>query len=152
MIQSANDKNFDDEDSVDGNRPSSASSTSSKAPPSSRRNVGMGPTRRLGSSTLGSKSSAAKEGAGAVDEEDFIKAFDDVPVVQIYSSRDLEESINKIREILSDDKHDWEQRVNALKRLDLYFWLVLPSMITSFNIYVFWTEPLNSLLRICGLR
>ncbi|XP_008577521.1 PREDICTED: CLIP-associating protein 1 isoform X18 [Galeopterus variegatus] len=111
------DKNFDDEDSVDGNRPSSASSTSSKAPPSSRRNVGMGTTRRLGSSSLGSKSSAAKEGAGAVDEEDFIKAFDDVPVVQIYSSRDLEESINKIREILSDDKHDWEQRVNALKKI-----------------------------------
>ncbi|XP_020930833.1 CLIP-associating protein 1 isoform X18 [Phacochoerus africanus] len=117
MVQSANDKNFDDEDSVDGNRPSSASSTSSKAPPSSRRNVGMGTTRRLGSSTVGSKSSAAKEGAGAVDEEDFIKAFDDVPVVQIYSSRDLEESINKIREILSDDKHDWEQRVNALKKI-----------------------------------
>ncbi|XP_053452852.1 CLIP-associating protein 1 isoform X20 [Nycticebus coucang] len=112
MIQSANDKNFEDEDSVDGNRPSSASSTSSKAPPGSRRNVGMGTTRRLGS-----KSSAAKEGAGAVDEEDFIKAFDDVPVVQIYSSRDLEESINKIREILSDDKHDWEQRVNALKKI-----------------------------------
>ncbi|XP_066881933.1 CLIP-associating protein 1 isoform X2 [Kogia breviceps] len=117
MIQSANDKNFDDEDSVDGNRPSSASSTSSKAPASSRRNVGMGTARRLGSSTLGSKSSAAKEGAGAVDEEDFIKAFDDVPVVQIYSSRDLEESVNKIREILSDDKHDWEQRVNALKKI-----------------------------------
>ncbi|XP_070332447.1 CLIP-associating protein 1 isoform X16 [Odocoileus virginianus] len=117
MIQSANDKNFDDEDSVDGNRPSSASSTSSKAPASSRRNVGMGTARRLGSSSLGSKSSAAKEGAGAVDEEDFIKAFDDVPVVQIYSSRDLEESINKIREILSDDKHDWEQRVNALKKI-----------------------------------
>ncbi|XP_040856121.1 CLIP-associating protein 1 isoform X3 [Ochotona curzoniae] len=112
MIQSANDKNFDDEDSVDGNRPSSASSTSSKAPPGSRRNVSTAPTRRLGS-----KSSAAKEGAGAVDEEDFIKAFDDVPVVQIYSSRDLEESINKIREILSDDKHDWEQRVNALKKI-----------------------------------
>lgn len=117
MIQSANDKNFDDEDSVDGNRPSSASSTSSKAPPSSRRNAGMGTTRRLGSSALGSKSSAPKEGAGAVDEEDFIKAFDDVPAVQIYSSRDLEESINKIREILSDDKHDWEQRVNALKKI-----------------------------------
>ncbi|KAM5327410.1 CLIP-associating protein 1 isoform 3-T5 [Glossophaga mutica] len=117
MIQSANDKNFDDEDSVDGNRPSSASSTSSKAPATSRRNVGMGTTRRLGSSSLGSKSSATKEGAGAVDEEDFIKAFDDVPIVQIYSSRDLEESINKIREILSDDKHDWEQRVNALKKI-----------------------------------
>ncbi|XP_037999194.1 CLIP-associating protein 1 isoform X35 [Motacilla alba alba] len=109
-------KIFDDEDSVDGNRPSSASSsTSSKAPANSRR-VGMGTTRRLGSAALGSKSST-KEGAGAVDEEDFIKAFEDVPTVQIYSSRDLEESINKIREILSDDKHDWEQRVSALKKI-----------------------------------
>uniref|UniRef100_A0A7M4DZ04 Cytoplasmic linker associated protein 1 n=1 Tax=Crocodylus porosus TaxID=8502 RepID=A0A7M4DZ04_CROPO len=117
MIQGSGDKNFDDEDSVDGNRPSSASSsTSSKAPSNSRR-VGMGTARRLGSAALGSKSTAAKEGAGAVDEEDFIKAFDDVPMVQIYSSRDLEESINKIREILSDDKHDWEQRVAALKKI-----------------------------------
>ncbi|XP_027735555.1 CLIP-associating protein 1 isoform X9 [Empidonax traillii] len=117
MIQSSGDKLFDDEDSVDGNRPSSASSsTSSKAPANSRR-VGMGTTRRLGSAPLGSKSSTAKEGAGAVDEEDFIKAFEDVPTVQIYSSRDLEESINKIREILSDDKHDWEQRVSALKKI-----------------------------------
>nr|XP_025974234.1 CLIP-associating protein 1 isoform X3 [Dromaius novaehollandiae] len=116
MIQSSSDKNFDDEDSVDGNRPSSASSsTSSKAPSNSRR-VGMGTARRLGSAALGSKSST-KEGAGAVDEEDFIKAFEDVPTVQIYSSRDLEESINKIREILSDDKHDWEQRVSALKKI-----------------------------------
>ncbi|NXY21847.1 CLAP1 protein, partial [Atrichornis clamosus] len=117
MVQSSVDKIFDDEDSVDGNRPSSASSsTSSKAPANSRR-VGMGTTRRLGSAALGSKSSTAKEGAGAVDEEDFIKAFEDVPTVQIYSSRDLEESINKIREILSDDKHDWEQRVSALKKI-----------------------------------
>ncbi|XP_032548446.1 CLIP-associating protein 1 isoform X10 [Chiroxiphia lanceolata] len=117
MIQSSGDKIFDDEDSVDGNRPSSASSsTSSKAPANSRR-VGMGTTRRLGSAPLGAKSSTAKEGAGAVDEEDFIKAFEDVPTVQIYSSRDLEESINKIREILSDDKHDWEQRVSALKKI-----------------------------------
>nr|XP_032605250.1 CLIP-associating protein 1 isoform X42 [Taeniopygia guttata] len=116
MVQTSVDKIFDDEDSVDGNRPSSASSsTSSKAPANSRR-VGMGTTRRLGSAALGSKSST-KEGAGAVDEEDFIKAFEDVPTVQIYSSRDLEESINKIREILSDDKHDWEQRVSALKKI-----------------------------------
>ncbi|NWU41167.1 CLAP1 protein, partial [Hylia prasina] len=117
MVQTSVDKIFDDEDSVDGNRPSSASSsTSSKAPANSRR-VGMGTTRRLGSAALGSKSSSTKEGAGAVDEEDFIKAFEDVPTVQIYSSRDLEESINKIREILSDDKHDWEQRVSALKKI-----------------------------------
>uniref|UniRef100_UPI00398F7253 CLIP-associating protein 1a isoform X6 n=1 Tax=Pristiophorus japonicus TaxID=55135 RepID=UPI00398F7253 len=116
MLSSAADKNFDDEDSVDGNRPSSASSTSSKAP-SSRRPVGVGSSRRPGSSAVGSKSASVKEGAGAVDEDDFIRAFEEVPTVQIFSNRDLEESINKIREILSDDKHDWEQRVTALKKI-----------------------------------
>uniref|UniRef100_A0A8C2PES5 TOG domain-containing protein n=1 Tax=Capra hircus TaxID=9925 RepID=A0A8C2PES5_CAPHI len=107
----SSDKNFDDEDSVDGNRPSSASSTSSKAPAGSRRNVGMGTTRRLGSSSLGSKSSGRTKPkhSAAVSA---VKAD-----AHIYSSRDLEESINKIREILSDDKHDWEQRVNALKKI-----------------------------------
>uniref|UniRef100_A0A8C0E7E9 Cytoplasmic linker associated protein 2 n=1 Tax=Balaenoptera musculus TaxID=9771 RepID=A0A8C0E7E9_BALMU len=48
---------------------------------------------------------------------DFIKAFTDVPSIQIYSSRELEETLNKIREILSDDKHDWDQRANALKKI-----------------------------------
>ncbi|XP_071978159.1 CLIP-associating protein 1 [Engystomops pustulosus] len=118
MIQSSLDKNFDDEDSVDGNRPSSASSTaSSKMPPPARKPVTMGTTRRPGTSAVAPKPGGAKEGAGAVDEEDFIRAFEDVPTVQIYSSRDLEEQINKIREILSDDKHDWEQRITALKKI-----------------------------------
>ncbi|XP_072326562.1 CLIP-associating protein 1a isoform X22 [Scyliorhinus torazame] len=113
-LASTADKNFDDEDSVDGNRPSSASSTSSKAP-SSRRPIGTG--RRPGSAAVGLRSGTVKDGAGAVDEDDFIRAYEEVPTVQIYSNRDLEESINKIREVLSDDKHDWEQRVNALKKI-----------------------------------
>ncbi|XP_041431632.1 CLIP-associating protein 1-A isoform X15 [Xenopus laevis] len=119
MILSASDKNFDDEDSVDGNRPSSASSSaSSKAPQTARRGVSLGTARRPGPSSAAAKTGGtAKEGAGALDEEDFIRAFEDVPNVQIYSSRDLEESLNKIREILSDDKHDWEQRITALKKI-----------------------------------
>nr|XP_028598896.1 CLIP-associating protein 1 isoform X12 [Podarcis muralis] len=117
MIQGSGDKNFDDDDSVDGNRPSSASSSTSSKAPSSSRKSGMSSARRVGTTALVSKAPATKEGAGAVDEEDFIKAFEDVPTVQIYSARDLEESINKIREILSDDKHDWEQRVAALKKI-----------------------------------
>ncbi|XP_078233746.1 CLIP-associating protein 1 isoform X5 [Pogona vitticeps] len=116
-MTASKDKNFDDDDSVDGNRPSSASSSTSSKAPSTSRKGGMGTTRRVGTVALVSKTPATKEGAGAVDEEDFIKAFEDVPTVQIYSSRDLEESINKIREILSDDKHDWEQRVAALKKI-----------------------------------
>ncbi|XP_066543388.1 CLIP-associating protein 1a isoform X3 [Amia ocellicauda] len=116
ILSSASDKNFDDEDSVDGNRPSSSSSSSSKAPPSGRRGVSMGSMRRPTSSAA---KATGKEGAsaGAVDEEDFIRAFDDVPTVQIYSNRELEDSMNKIREVLSDDKHDWEHRVVALKKV-----------------------------------
>ncbi|KAG8432159.1 hypothetical protein GDO86_016701 [Hymenochirus boettgeri] len=119
MMLSASDKNFDDEDSVDGNRPSSSSSsTSSKAPATARRGVNLGTARRSATAAVGAKAGGAgKEGAGALDEEDFIRAFEDVPSVQIYSSRDLEESMNKIREILSDDKHDWEQRITALKKI-----------------------------------
>uniref|UniRef100_A0A8C3GRM3 Cytoplasmic linker associated protein 1 n=1 Tax=Cairina moschata TaxID=8855 RepID=A0A8C3GRM3_CAIMO len=105
MIQSSGDKNFDDEDSVDGNRPSSASSSTSSKTPANSRRVGMGTTRRLGSAPLGSKSSSK------------LIAYMNLPLCKIYSSRDLEESINKIREILSDDKHDWEQRVSALKKI-----------------------------------
>ncbi|XP_019115967.2 CLIP-associating protein 1a isoform X22 [Larimichthys crocea] len=107
------DKNFEDEDSVDGGR--SSSSSSSKAPPSGRRTV-VSSVRRPSSATA-AKAAGKEAGAGAVDEEDFIKAFEDVPSVQIYSNRELEDQLSKIREVLSDDKHDWEHRVLALKRV-----------------------------------
>lgn len=45
---------------------------------------------------------------------------------KIYSSRELEETLNKIREILSDDKHDWDQRANAVSFL-LFLFLSLSS-------------------------
>ncbi|CAH2283519.1 CLIP-associating 2 isoform X19 [Pelobates cultripes] len=73
--------------------------------------MGAWPDEELSAGTM------KEGGAGAVDEEDFIKAFTDVPTVQIYSSRELEETLNKIREILSDDKHDWDQRASALKKV-----------------------------------
>uniref|UniRef100_A0A3B4TNQ3 Cytoplasmic linker associated protein 1a n=1 Tax=Seriola dumerili TaxID=41447 RepID=A0A3B4TNQ3_SERDU len=106
-------KNFEDEDSVDGGR--SSSSSSSKAPPSGRRTV-MSSVRRPSSATT-TKITGKEAAAGAVDEEDFIKAFEDVPSAQIYSNRELEDQLSKIREVLSDDKHDWEHRVVALKKV-----------------------------------
>nr|XP_055072438.1 CLIP-associating protein 1a isoform X24 [Misgurnus anguillicaudatus] len=111
---SGSDKNFDDEDSVDGGR--SSSSSSSKGFSNSRRGGSMGSMRRP-SSASGSRAAGKDVSAGAVDEEDFIKAFEDVPAVQIYSSKELEDSMNKIREVLSDDKQDWEHRVVALKKM-----------------------------------
>uniref|UniRef100_A0A2I3HUR6 Cytoplasmic linker associated protein 2 n=1 Tax=Nomascus leucogenys TaxID=61853 RepID=A0A2I3HUR6_NOMLE len=111
------DKSFDDEESVDGNRPSSAASAFKVPAPKTSGNPANS-ARKPGSAGGPKVGGASKEGgAGAVDEDDFIKAFTDVPSIQIYSSRELEETLNKIREILSDDKHDWDQRANALKKI-----------------------------------
>ncbi|XP_055140307.1 CLIP-associating protein 2 isoform X25 [Symphalangus syndactylus] len=111
------DKSFDDEESVDGNRPSSAASAFKVPAPKTSGNP-VNSARKPGSAGGPKVGGASKEGgAGAVDEDDFIKAFTDVPSIQIYSSRELEETLNKIREILSDDKHDWDQRANALKKI-----------------------------------
>ncbi|XP_051520211.1 CLIP-associating protein 2-like isoform X14 [Myxocyprinus asiaticus] len=110
------DRSFDDDDSVDGSRPSSAQAAF-KVPKIPKKPGDSASSSRRPSGTGASKTGISKEGAGAVDEEDFIKAFTDVPSVQIYSSRDLEDNLNKIREVLSDDKHDWDHRVSALKKI-----------------------------------
>ncbi|XP_039536992.1 CLIP-associating protein 2 isoform X25 [Pimephales promelas] len=110
------DRSFDDDDSVDGSRPSSAQAAF-KVPKVPKKPGEAPSSARRPSGTGAAKTGGAKEAAGAVDEEDFIKAFTDVPTVQIYSSRDLEDNLNKIREILSDDKHDWDHRTSALKKI-----------------------------------
>ncbi|XP_075601630.1 CLIP-associating protein 2 isoform X22 [Balearica regulorum gibbericeps] len=117
ILSSIGDKSFDDEESVDGNRPSSTASAF-KVPAPKKPGNPSNSARKPGSAGGPKVGGSSKEGgAGAVDEDDFIKAFTDVPTVQIYSSRELEETLNKIREILSDDKHDWDQRTNALKKV-----------------------------------
>ncbi|NWV52688.1 CLAP2 protein, partial [Daphoenositta chrysoptera] len=117
ILSGVSDKSFDDEESVDGNRPSSAASAF-KVPAPKKPGNPSNSARKPGSAGGPKVGGSSKEGgAGAVDEDDFIKAFTDVPTVQIYSSRELEETLNKIREILSDDKHDWDQRTNALKKV-----------------------------------
>ncbi|XP_037980274.1 CLIP-associating protein 2 isoform X45 [Motacilla alba alba] len=117
ILSNVSDKSFDDEESVDGNRPSSAASAF-KVPAPKKPGNPSNSARKPGSAGGPKVGGSSKEGgAGAVDEDDFIRAFTDVPTVQIYSSRELEETLNKIREILSDDKHDWDQRTNALKKV-----------------------------------
>ncbi|XP_078396237.1 CLIP-associating protein 2 isoform X5 [Cetorhinus maximus] len=111
VLSFSHDKSFDDEESVDGNRPSANSTF--KASTKKMGSASMGGKRSA--SVPGSKSGASKD--GALDEDDFTRAFNDVPTVQIFSNRELEETLNKIREILSDDKHDWDQRANALKKI-----------------------------------
>nr|XP_019946182.1 PREDICTED: CLIP-associating protein 2 isoform X2 [Paralichthys olivaceus] len=112
-LSPSHDRNFDDDDSVDGSRSSSAQAAF-KVPKVPKKPAESSAARRP--SATGGKL-VSKESAGAVDEDDFIKAFTDVPAVQIYSARDLEDNLNKIREICSDDKHDWDQRASAMKKI-----------------------------------
>ncbi|XP_039978610.1 CLIP-associating protein 2 isoform X6 [Xiphias gladius] len=112
-LSPSHDRSFEDDDSVDGNRSSSAQAAF-KVPKVPKKPAESSAARRP--SATGGKL-VSKESAGGVDEDDFIKAFTDVPTVQIYSTRDLEDNLNKIREICSDDKHDWDQRAIALKKI-----------------------------------
>ncbi|CAM9370465.1 unnamed protein product [Lampetra planeri] len=125
MIATATaEKGFEEDDCLDGNKPSSAQAQTSFRVPT---------TKRVPTNTAGASASAAPSrrptlptavvrptsaaGAGAVDEEDFTRCIEDVTPAQIFSTRDLEESLAKVREVLADDKHDWEHRVTALKKL-----------------------------------
>ncbi|KAM9334191.1 CLIP-associating protein 1-B-like [Symphorus nematophorus] len=114
VLSPVSDKNFEDDDSVDGGRSSSSSKGASL---SGRKTVSMGSFRRPASASSAKSAGRDGSGAGAVDEEDFIQAFEDVPTVQIYSNREVEEAMTKIRDVLSDDKRDWELRVAALKKV-----------------------------------
>ncbi|XP_028322051.1 CLIP-associating protein 1-A-like isoform X3 [Gouania willdenowi] len=108
VLSPLSDKNFDDDESVDGGGSWSGSKGAPPPPPPpGRKVVIMGSLPRPPSNA----------GAGAVDEENFIQAFQDVPTVQLYSNRDVDEAMTKIRDVLSDEKRDWELRVAALKKV-----------------------------------
>uniref|UniRef100_A0A671TVK7 Cytoplasmic linker associated protein 2 n=1 Tax=Sparus aurata TaxID=8175 RepID=A0A671TVK7_SPAAU len=94
---------FEDDDSVDGNRSSSAQAAF-KVPKVPKKPAESSAARRP--SATGSK----------LDCLNFC-LFPPFSPMQIYSSRDLEDNLNKIREICSDDKHDWDQRASALKKI-----------------------------------
>ncbi|XP_059479031.1 CLIP-associating protein 1-A isoform X7 [Neocloeon triangulifer] len=84
------------------------SSVSGLPPPSAtvRRNTSL---RRAASSAGGQ--------AGALDEDAFIRQFDEVPTVQLFSARDLDEQLAQLRAIIEDVNKDWSKRVDALKRI-----------------------------------
>ncbi|XP_071101286.1 CLIP-associating protein 1-like isoform X12 [Haliotis cracherodii] len=63
------------------------------------------------------RSGSATSVSGGVDEELFIKSFEDVPKVSMYSARDLQDNIKKIEAILNDPSNDWEKRNDSMKQL-----------------------------------
>ncbi|KAJ3584572.1 hypothetical protein NHX12_015067, partial [Muraenolepis orangiensis] len=105
VLSPVSDKNFEEDDSVDGGR----STASSKAVPvSGKKAVSMGSFRRPGSASSAKAAGKDAASAGAVDEED---------ILRLHSNRELEEAMAKIRDVLSDDKRDWELRVAALRKV-----------------------------------
>ncbi|KAK9875379.1 hypothetical protein WA026_007774 [Henosepilachna vigintioctopunctata] len=55
--------------------------------------------------------------AGAVDEDTFTRSFEDVPTVQIFSSREVTEILRNIQDTISDSSKDWNKRQDALKKI-----------------------------------
>ncbi|XP_033111967.1 CLIP-associating protein 1-like isoform X12 [Anneissia japonica] len=74
-------------------------------------------TVKRSASAAGKKIGSRPGSAGAVTEEFFVDAYEEVPNVSIFSSKSLEEEFNSITSILNNDKNAWEQRCNALKKI-----------------------------------
>ncbi|XP_063424882.1 CLIP-associating protein 1-A-like isoform X7 [Mytilus trossulus] len=89
----------------------SSSTTSKRSGVPSKSSSGSSLQRRR--SISGPVSSEASK--GAVDEDFFTRSFEDVPKVQIFSARDMTDVLNKAKDILSDEKKDWEKRNEAIK-------------------------------------
>lgn len=62
--------------------------------------------------------------AGAVDEDTFIKAFDDVPDVTIFSAKNLEEQMKVIKDIVGDEKKDWKLRTETVSLEKFFLFIV----------------------------
>ena len=56
--------------------------------------------------------------AGAVDEESFIQAFEEVPKkVTIFNGRSVADELNKIKDTLAKTSNDWKVRIDALQMM-----------------------------------
>ncbi|XP_065166997.1 CLIP-associating protein isoform X3 [Atheta coriaria] len=65
----------------------------------------------------GSSAYTSAAGAGAVDEEVFLKQFEDVATIQLFTPRELNDHMKSVQEIISDSSKDWNKRVDALKKI-----------------------------------
>lgn len=49
-----------------------------------------------------------------MDEQTFVRSFEDVPTVQIYSPKEIAEEMRNILQTISDPNKDWNKRVDAV--------------------------------------
>lgn len=54
---------------------------------------------------------------GAVTEDTFSTNFEDVPIVQIFSSKDVEDCFREYQDIIENVNEDWSKRVDCLKKI-----------------------------------
>ncbi|KAF0757155.1 Uncharacterized protein FWK35_00015819 [Aphis craccivora] len=64
-----------------------------------------------------SSSTLSTSHACGVDEDTFIRSFEDVPTLNIYSVRDLDDTMKKIHESIQDSNEQWNKRVDSLKKI-----------------------------------
>lgn len=46
----------------------------------------------------------------------FMNSFEEVPRIQIFSVKDLEQELNRVKEICSDANIEWEKRTDCLRK------------------------------------
>ena len=55
---------------------------------------------------------------GGLDVESFQNDFtSNLPTIRVFSSKDVSEHLQKVRDVISDDKKDWEIRVKAVSMM-----------------------------------
>jgi len=92
--------------------PSSVKRPGSFFPPSSTT-----PLQRTGSVRKPNSAFSTLSHIGAVDEDTFIRSFEDVPTIQIFSVRDLDDTMKKLHESIQDGNEQWNKRVDSLKKI-----------------------------------
>ncbi|XP_052805181.1 CLIP-associating protein 1-like isoform X3 [Mya arenaria] len=100
--------------------PSSASSTCSTGSLGRKSGLTLSKSASATASRLSFRRKSADapgSSTGAVDEDFFVRSFEDVNRVQLFSSRDLTDHLTKCKDTLSDTNIAWEKRVEALKTL-----------------------------------
>lgn len=83
-----------------------------------------------------------------MDEDTFSRAFEDVPTVQLFSARELEDQLTAIRETISDPNKDWSKRVDAVSSAILQFQSIMWSTEASdsaFDVLLFGRPPYGQL-------
>ncbi|KAG1714573.1 CLIP-associating protein 1 [Nymphon striatum] len=74
----------------------------------------------LSNTILKGKSASKRASSAPPMKEWFIKSFEDVPKVQLFSARELDTEFTKIKDFLNNANNDWEKRAELLKKFRSY--------------------------------